>query len=281
MLRQQQLQKTKTMKKIDVYSAPTVDLTWDIGHKDKMKDYVKESDLRSKYTVISWHDEETISPFLNVHLPYFININDMIRTKYTNNTIWLCGMNERIFITDRNMALYYGKQYKGEPVTKDFRITFDKKLIGKKLHLVTFKRKVDGLEYTGIYLDGKIYVHKEDLHSNTNVPDIECLLSNKGPKNKLERNHIEECVLKPYKFDDNGLSCLYTTYIKDETHFFEETKDEINLDEKYYVQMALVNQLEEVNRSFLVNEFNYTILCEEQDSDIYLYGNGMLIIKCA
>jgi len=29
-----------------------------------MKDYVKESDLRSKYTVIGWNDEDSIKDFI-------------------------------------------------------------------------------------------------------------------------------------------------------------------------------------------------------------------------
>ena len=269
------------MKQINVYLAPILDLTWDIGHKDKLKDYVKESDLRSKYTVIDWHDEESISPFLNVQLPYFISINEMIASKYSNNTLWLCGMNGRVFITDKNMALYYGKQYKGEPITKDFRITFDKKLIGKKLHLVTFKRKADGKEYTGIYFDDKIYVHKEDLYSNDMVPNMENILLSQTKKYRLERNRIKECTLKPHNFDDYGLSCLYTTYINGKTHFFKETEENIDLDEKYYVQMSLYRGEEGENRNYLVNEFNYKLLCEECDSDIYLYNNEMLVIKSA
>lgn len=85
--------------------------------------------------------------------------------------------------------------------------------------------------------------------------------------------------MKPYNFDDNGLSCLYTTYIKGKTHFFRETEDAIDLDEKYYVQMALVMSAEEENRRFLVNEFNYKTLCENQDTDVYLYSNGTLLVK--
>jgi hypothetical protein len=190
-------------------------------------------------------------------------------------------MNGRIFITDKNMALYYGKQYKGEPVTKDFRITFDKKLIGKKLHLVIFNRKADGKEYTGIYLDDKIYVHKEDLYSNENVPDMESILLNKHTKYKLERNRLEECTLKPHNFDDYGLSCLYTTYIDGKTHFFKETEDKVDLDEKYYLQMPLYRSEEGENRNYLVNEFNYKHICEECDLDVYLYNNGMLVVKSA
>jgi hypothetical protein len=177
------------------------------------------------------------------------------------------------------MALYYGKKYKGTEVTKNFHFTFNKKLMGKKLDLVTFKRKADGTEYTGIYLDGKIYMNEDCTHSNDLVPDIESILLSKHSKYKLERNLTEECVLKPHNFEDRGLSCLYTTYIKDKTHFFRETEDQIDLDEKYYLQMALIKQLEEVDRSFLINEFNYKTLCLEQDTDVYLYKNGMLLIK--
>ena len=269
------------MKQINVYSAPTLDLTWDIGHKDKMKDYIKGSDLRSKYTVVDWYDEESISPFLNVQLPYFISINEMIASKYSNNTIWLCCMNSRVFITDKNMALYYGKQYKGEPVTKNFRITFDKKLIGKKLNLVTFNRKADGKEYTGIYLDGNIYVHKEDLYSNDLVPNMESILITQTIKYKLEKNRLEDCTLKPCNFDDNGLSCLYTTYIDGKTHFFKETDDKVDLDEKYYVQMPLNINYNDKDRNYLVNGFNYKHICEECDLDVYLYNNGMLVVKSA
>lgn len=266
------------MKETYVYPIPTLDLTWNEEGKDKMKDHVKESDLRSRYVVIEWHDKGSISPLFNVHLPYFISIKDTIESIYTNNTIWLCGLNGRIFITDRNMALYYGKQYKGAEVTKNFRITFDKKLIGKKINLVIFKREADGLEYTGIYLDGKIYVYKKDLWSNDIIPNIEDILLSKTTKYKLDRNTLEECTLKPLNFDDNGLSCLYTTYIKGKTHFFRETEDAIDLDEKYYLQMALAMSTEE-DRRFCVNEFNYKTLCENQDTDVYLYSNGTLLVK--
>lgn len=266
------------MKEIDVYSIPTLDLTWNEEDKYKMKDHVKESDLRSRYVVIEWHDKESISSLFNVHLPYFISIKDTTESRYTNNTIWLCGLNGRIFITDRNMALYYGKKYKGAEVTKNFRITFDKKLIGKKINLVTFNKEADGLEYTGIYLNGKIYVYKEDLWSNDIIPNIEGILLSKTTKYKLDKNTLEECTLKPRNFEDNGLSCLYTSYIKGKTHFFRETEDAVDLDEKYYLQMALAMSNEKYI-GFCVNEFNYKTLCEKQDTDVYLYSNGMLLVK--
>lgn len=97
---------------------------------------------------------------------------------------------------------------------------------------------------------------------------------------KINRTYVKNIKnIDEFVADLNGA----TAYIiggntKGKTHFFRETEDDIDLDEKYYLQMALATSNEEYRR-FCVNEFNYKTLCGDQDTDVYLYSNGMSVVK--
>jgi hypothetical protein len=265
------------MKTIEFNNVPSIDLTWDTTKKNKIDINLKENDLKTRYVDVDWFDETSIRPIISVQLPVFKSIDEMY-SKKSNSPLYLVSYDGIFFITDKIMLLNYGYINDAGNV-KRFRMTFDKNLMGKKIQLVTFKSKQDSYECTGIYYNNKIYVYETDLHHNDEHIRLDSIL-NYNEKYKLIRNSIEECLLRPFNFDERGLKCLYTTYIDGKTHYFRKTKDTINFNDRFYLQMALHFLNRESNeKSFFVNEFNYNMLCGEQETDVYLIGENILLIK--